>query len=230
MKLTGKTIVITGSNRGIGKELLLAALKENPEKIYATARDTSKIETNDPRVHKINLDLNDPESIKKMSTFQNIDVLINNAGALAYDNISFDKDLNMSTNYYGTLALTDTLIPNMNNGGIIANVCSILALTPMAFTKKYSASKAALHSATQSYRMQLKKENIHVLGIYPATIDTDMAKDFGDMQKADPITTAQNILKGIEEGIEYIFPDNGSNYVGNEFMKNPASLEKMFAQ
>lgn len=230
MKLTGKTIVITGSNRGIGKELVLAALKENPEKIYATARDINTIEINDPRVHKISLDLNDLESIKKMALVQNIDVLMNNAGVLAYDNISFDKDLNMSTNYYGTLALTDVLIPNINKDGIIANICSILALTPMAFTKKYSASKAALHSATISYRMILKKENIHVLGIYPATIDTDMSKDFGNMQKADPITTAQNIIKGIEAGTEYIFPDSGSHYVGSEFMKNPSSIEKMFTQ
>lgn len=230
MKLTDKTIVITGANRGLGKELLLAALKENPQRIIATARDINKIEVNDPRVYKISLDLNDIESINKMSSIKGIDVLINNAGVLAYDNISFDKDLNMSTNYYGTLALTDVLIPNINKDGIIANICSILALTPMEFTKKYSASKAALHSATISYRMILKKENIHVLGIYPATIDTDMAKDFGNMQKADPESTAQNIIKGIESGVEYIFPDSSSHYVGNEFMKNPSSLEKMFAQ
>jgi NAD(P)-dependent dehydrogenase (short-subunit alcohol dehydrogenase family) len=71
----------------------------------------------------------------------------------------------------------------------------------------YSASKAALHSITQSLRGTLEKHNITVIGIYPGPIDTDFAKPVPYPDKAAPECAAANIVKGIAEGQTYIFPD-----------------------
>ncbi len=115
-----------------------------------------------------------------------------------------------------------------NGGGAIGNISSIVGLAPMAGIGGYSASKAAVHSATQAMRAELKAKNITVHGIYPGPIDTDMAKDF-DMPKTSAKETAENILAGLAAGQEDIFPDAMSSQLGQVYAKDPKALEKQFA-
>ena len=115
-----------------------------------------------------------------------------------------------------------------NGGGVVANVISVLGLASMAGVGGYSASKAALFSATQAMRAELKAKKITVCGIFPGPIDTDMSKEF-PMEKASPESTAANIIAGISAGKEDIFPDPMSDNVGKLWAKDPKGLEQQFA-
>jgi NAD(P)-dependent dehydrogenase (short-subunit alcohol dehydrogenase family) len=98
----------------------------------------------------------------------------------------------------------------------------------MAGVGGYSASKAAVASATQAMRTELKAKNIRVHGVFPGPIDTDMAKEF-DFPKTSAAVTAENIIAGIAAGNEDIFPDPMSQQVGELWFKDPKGLEKQFA-
>lgn len=232
MKLENKTILVTGSNRGIGKSLVEALLAYPVKKIYASARDKEKLPNfNDNRVVPVQLDITDNASIKKAAQLcSDLNVLINNAGVLSNAGI-LSNDINllkndMNTNYFGTLEMVRVFaeIIEKNGAGAIANIISILGLASMAHIGGYSASKAALFSATQAMRAILKAKNIDVYAIFPGPIDTDMNRG-KDMPKASPESTAENILQGIIADTEDIFPDQYSKEAGQLWSTNPKALE-----
>lgn len=231
-----KTVLVSGANRGIGKALVRALLKTKAKKIYATARDIQKLpDFGDSRVVPIALDITQRDQIAKAAaTAADVQLLINNAGALAMASVVSGKpeDLaqDMAVNYFGTLSMVHAFAPviEKNGGGAVANVISVVGLASMAGIGGYSASKAALFSATQAMRTELKAKNINVHGIFPGPIDTDMAKDF-PIEKTSPEETANNILSGIASGQEDIFPDPMSQQVAALWAKSPKELEKQFA-
>ena len=97
---------------------------------------------------------------------------------------------------------------------------------PMALT--YSVSKAAVHSVVQGLRGELKNSNILVTGVYPGPIDTDMAKGV-EMEKDSPENVARDIIRGIAEGKEDIFPDVMSKQIGQGYSGSPKAIEEQFA-
>ncbi len=237
MKLDDKTILVTGSNRGLGKALVEALLKQPVKKIYTAARRIEDLPTfNDSGVVPIKLDIGDhPVQINQaVAQAQDVDVLINNAGVLSYGGVALgESDLlkqDMEVNYFGTLNLSRSFIPMLEKqgGGVIVNLLSVLSLASMAGVVGYSASKAALFSATQSMRTELKAKNISVHGVFPGPIDTDMAKGL-EMQKTSAQATAENIVAGIIADQEDIFPDPFSLQVSELWAKNPKALERQFA-
>lgn len=236
MKLENKTIFVTGANRGIGKAIVVALLKSPVKKIYASARSITDFQqVNDPRVVPIRLDITDQEQIRQaVQQAQDADVLINNAGVLAFAGIiSGEFDLlkrDMEVNYFGTLNMIRSFTPVLEKNGdaAIANILSIVSLASMAGIGGYCASKAALFSATQAMRTELKAKNISVHGVFPGPIDTDMAKDI-DMPKTSAQVTAENIVAGIAAYQEYIFPDPMSSQIGELWAKDPKALERQFA-
>lgn len=236
MDIRNNVVFITGANRGIGKALVEAALKHGAKKIYAAARKTSELpDFKDARVVPIALDITDRAQVKKAAEMaRDTQVLINNAGSLAFASVMegpmemLMRD--MEVNYFGTLNVTRAFTPAIaaNGGGAIASISSIIGLAPMAGVGGYCASKAALFSAIQASRAELKAKNISVHGIFPGPIDTDMAKEF-DLAKNSPADTAENILRGIEQGVEDIFPDPMSAQMGALWAKSPKELEHAFA-
>lgn len=236
MKLENKTVLVSGANRGIGKAIVEALLKQNVKKIYAAARNTKELPSfGDARVVPVQLDITDAAQIQKAAAQAgDVNVLINNAGALAFASVvsgsEADLQRDMQVNYFGTMNVSRAFVPVLekNGGGAIANVISVVGLVSMAGIGGYSASKAALFSATQAMRAELKPKNITVHGIFPGPIDTDMAKGI-EMEKTSPAVTAENIVKGITAGNEDIFPDPMSANVGELWAKNPKELERQFA-
>lgn len=231
-----KVVFVTGANRGIGAALVRALLTKKVKTIYAAARNPKELpDFGDARVVPVALDITNPEQVKKAAGLaQDTQMLINNAGALAFATIVAgtvsDLERDMQVNYFGTLKMVNAFAPLIakNGGGAIANISSIVGLAPMAGIGGYSASKAAVHSATQAMRAELKSKKISVHGIYPGPIDTDMAKEF-TMPKTSAKDTAENILAGIAAGKEEIFPDAMSAQLGEVWAKNPKELEKQFA-
>jgi len=235
MNLENKTIFVSGANRGIGKAIVEALLKHPVKKIYAAARNVNNLPGfNDTRVVPVKLDITDNSQIQNaVEHAKDVDVLINNAGVLSFAAIvGGEFDLlkhDMNVNYFGTLTMTRAFIPVLENkGGAIANVISIIGLASMASVGGYSASKAALYSATQAMRTELKPKNISVHGIFPGPIDTDMARGI-DMPKTSARETAENIVNGIAAGLEDIFPDPMSLQLSELWAKDPKGLERQFA-
>lgn len=236
MSLENKTIFVSGANRGIGKALVEALLKQPTRKIYAAARTIADLpDFGDARVVKVHLDITAPDLVNKaVALAQDVDVLINNAGVAAFASVvSGDADAlrrDMNVNYFGTLGMVRAFVPVLEKrgGGAIANVISVVGLASMSAIGGYCASKAALFSATQAIRAELKAKNISVHGIFPGPIDTDMSRDF-DMPKTDVHVTAENIVKGLMAGQEDIFPDPMSLQVSELWAKDPKGLERQFA-
>lgn len=160
MKLDNKTVFVSGANRGIGKAIVAALLKQPVKKIYAAARNVEGITTyGDPRVVPVSLDITSSSSIQAAAAKAgDVDVLINNAGVLAFASVlngaTQDLAQDMQVNYFGTLNVARAFVPILEKqgGGAIANVISVVGLASMAGIGGYSASKAALFSATQAMR------------------------------------------------------------------------------
>jgi len=236
MKIENKNIVVTGANRGIGAAIVRELLKHNVGKVYATARKIENLpDFGDSRVVPLALDITDPRQVKAVAEkARDAHILVNNAGTAhfggALDNPMEAVTADMNTNYYGTLAMTRAFVPVLlkNGEGLIATVSSVVGIAAFPAVGSYSASKAAVHSLIQSARGELKDRNIHVVGIYPGPIDTDMAKDF-PMEKASATLTAQSIVAGMIAGNDYIFPDPMSKEAGTLWQHDPRALEKQFA-
>ena len=238
MNISDSIILITGANRGIGFALTQKALEKGAAKVYATYRsegNRAALEALGERVVPVQLDLSDRKSIAQLSkSVPSLDILINNAGIFSATDVLEDTEeqlrSDIETNLFGTLSVTKALLPALKKGSAaaIANVVSVVGLAPMAAIGGYSASKAAVHSVTQSLRGSLKDEGISVHGIYPGPVETRMADSF-EIDKASPEAVAEKIFEGIENGTEDIFPDAMAEQAGQAFLSSPKALEQNFA-
>ncbi|MEM6611410.1 MAG: SDR family oxidoreductase [Cyanobacteria bacterium P01_C01_bin.72] len=238
MKISNSTILVTGANRGIGLALVEKLLEKGAAKVYATYRsenNRSALNEFDERVIPIRLDLADEATIEQLvQSVPSLNVLINNAGILSAANLLENTEEQLrndfETNFFGTLAVTKALLPVLKkeSSAAIVNIASIASLAAMPNLGGYSASKAAVHSMTQSIRGSLKADGISVHGVYPGPVATRMTEGF-DMEMTSASAVAEKILEDIENGVEEIFPDAMSQQTGPLFLSSPKSLEQNFA-
>lgn len=235
VSLEKRVALVTGANRGVGAAIVQALLDANVKRVYATARNLNSMTFNDERVTPLELDITDREQIAATANnVSDVNLLVNNAGVNAFGSI-LSSDLSgverdMRTNYFGTLDMVRAFAPiiERNGGGNIVNVISICALASMPGLGGYSASKAALFSATQALRPELNDKKIEIHAVFPGPIDTDM-NDGIDIEKASPESTAQHILQDMVNGIEDIYPDPVSQDVFKTWGSNPKQLEREFS-
>lgn len=233
MKLTDKTILVSGANRGIGRATVNALLTERVEKIYATARNTGDLpDFGDPRVVPLQLDITDADSIASAARVANdIDVLINNAGVLHIGSLleqtNEEIEANFTTNFYGTLSVIRNFLPVLESkpDASIVNVVTIAAFVNFPGLGSYSASKAALFSLSQGIRTELAPRGINVHTVNPGPIDTDMTRDL-PFDKADVAETGRNIVAGLKNGEADIFPDASSRQMFGVWSGNYRDLEQ----
>ena len=236
--INGKSVLITGANRGIGLALVEKALEKGAAKIYATYRSEANRAAPadvDERVIPVHLDLADKKTIEQLSeAVPELDVLINNAGIFSAADLLGDTEEqlrnDLETNFFGALSVTKALLSSLrkNDASAIANLSSVTGLASMPSFGGYSVSKAAVHSMTQSLRGKLKSEGISVHGVYPGPVATRMTEGM-EMDTTPASVVAENILTGIENGVEEIFPDLMSEQVGPLFLSSPKTLEGNFA-
>lgn len=231
-----KVILITGANRGVGRSLVTALLKNGAGKIYATCRDLSKMPAiDDDRLVLLPLDITDDKQVALIAAVaQDTEILINNAGTANPGNIlegdlsGMDNDLQV--NYFGTIKMMRAFAPILirNNPSILINMVSIAAYSPLPSIAGYAASKAALFSATLSVRIELAKKGVTVYAVNPGAIDTDMNKG-SDWDMPDPDSTAIQILEGVSDGKLDSIPDEMGQGMYAAWREDPSKLAKLFS-
>src|SRR5205809_5190640 len=191
MKLTGRTILITGGSAGIGLAFALKFLDLGNEVIVTGRRQAvlDQVKAKYPKLHTIQSDVADPAQIAALaarvkSDFPKLDVLMNNAGIMLYKNLkSPAADLTglmteMNINVGGVIGTTSALIDVLtSNKGTVINVSSGLAFAPLPSPPIYSATKAAIHSYTQSLRFQLEDTGVEVIELMPPGVKTALSAD-----------------------------------------------------
>jgi len=215
MKTTGNTILITGGGSGIGRGLAEAFHRLGNQVIIAGRKQRALDETTtaSPGMKSVTLDVSDPKSIQSFATqvtndYPSLNVLINNAGIMRPENLlEASNDLStaektVTTNLLGPIRLTAALLPSLRKQprATIMTVSSGLAFVPFAVTPTYCATKAAIHSYSQSLRYQLKETKVEVIELIPPYVQTTL---MGDQQADDPrampldeyINEAMSILK-----------------------------------
>jgi uncharacterized oxidoreductase len=198
MKTTDNTILITGGGSGIGRGLAEAFHRLGNQVIVAGRGQKTLDETiaANPGMKSVTLDVSDPKSIQsfaeKIAKEQpSLNVLINMAGIMQpEDLLEKPNDLStaektITTNLLGPIRLTAALLPSLRKlpRATIMTVSSGLAFVPLAMTPTYCATKAAIHSYTQSLRYQLAATNVEVIELIPPYVQTTL---MGDQQANDP--------------------------------------------
>ncbi|UWZ83494.1 SDR family NAD(P)-dependent oxidoreductase [Occallatibacter riparius] len=208
MNINGKSVFITGANRGIGKALAQEAIERGASHVYAGMRTLQ--ETSDKRITPIRLDVTDRSQITEaVSRLNRLDILINNAGIAIYDDLSSADVIktHLAVNLLGPYEMTRACLPLLKQSkGAVVNNLSIVAVAALPLIPSYSISKAASLNMTQSLRALLKSDSVTVHGVFLGPVDTDMNKGL-DIPKDSPAAAAKGIFDGLERGEEDIFPD-----------------------
>jgi NAD(P)-dependent dehydrogenase (short-subunit alcohol dehydrogenase family) len=220
--LAGQTVLVTGANRGMGREYIAQLLDRGVAKVYAAARDPRTVDAEHPRVVALQLDVTDARSVAEAGkTASDVSVLINNAGIARMASV-LDPDTSklraeLETNLFGPLATASTFADQIaERSGAIVNVASVLAWLPIGAS--YGVSKAAVAYATDSMRTELGPRGVQVLGVYVGLVDTDMGK-FSDAPKSDPADVVRQVLDGIESGADEVLADDVTRGVRAELAK-----------
>lgn len=213
----GSVALVTGSNRGIGPEIVRALLRGGAAKIYCGARDTATltplVAVAPDRLKAVQIDISNPVEISAAAEkCGDVTLLINNAG------VNFNTPLfaidgtdnarrEMEVNYFGTLNMCRAFQPILkrNGGGAVVNMLSILSLINLPLMGSLCASKAALLSLTQALRAEAKAQGTHVMAVMPGAVDTDMTRGL-EIPKLAPRPAAEAVLYGLKTRAEEIFP------------------------
>lgn len=213
MNLTGNTILITGGGSGIGRALAESFHALGNQVIIAGRRKQMLDETTaaNPGMASAVLDIEDQAAIRSFAEsvvkdFPALNVLINNAGIMRFEKLQAqqndlaDAEAMVVTNLLGPIRLTAALLPTLEKQphSVVMNVSSGLAFVPLAPTPTYCATKAAIHSYTESLRYQLRQSSIEVLELIPPYVATDLlggASDPRAMPLGDFIREVMDILK-----------------------------------
>lgn len=211
--LQNSVVLVTGANGGLGSHFVQQALDRGAAKVYASARNPQQWE--DPRVVPLALDVTDRASIEAAAaTADDVTVLINNAGISNDANVIGDEEklrALFETNFFGPLAVANAFAPALrNHQGTLLDVHSVLSW--IAIGSGYSASKAALWSATNTLRIQLAENGVHVVGLHLGYTDTPMTSTV-DAPKNDPRDVVASAYDGIEANAFEVLADDLSRQV-----------------
>jgi NAD(P)-dependent dehydrogenase (short-subunit alcohol dehydrogenase family) len=206
--ISGKAVLITGANRGIGRALVQEALDRGAARVYAGTRNALAV--SDSRVIPLVMDITDERQIRDAArSVDALDVLVNNAGLALYDDLADPAMLrqHLAVNLFGTYAVIQAFLPLLaQSRGTIVNNLSVNALAPLPIIPSYSISKAAAFSMTQALRVILAPKGIRVHAVLTGPVDTEMSQGL-DVPKASPQAVAKGIFDGVANDEDEIFPD-----------------------
>lgn len=216
-----KTILITGSNRGIGYETArqLASLGHD---VIISARDKEKLSGALKRLNDegltasgVVIDVANSQSIRLAANDLSeknttLDVLINNAGILLREDITISSQNSeilkkiIDTNCFGVLEVTLCFLPLMNNPGKIINISSeggSMSLPVAGWNPAYCVSKSMLNALTRHLAYELREKNIAVNAVSPGWVQTSMGGNSAprtlDKGAETPVWLATEVAKQV---------------------------------
>lgn len=219
MLFHGKTALITGASRGIGRAIAYALARQGMQRILLVARDVQRLETVAAEVRQLGaeaivlpIDLTDPiqANVVIARAWQHhgpVHLLVNCAG-VAYQTPFLQAKLpqvqaEISTNLIGLYTVTRLVARRMaaRREGCIVNVSSLMGKVAAPTMATYSATKFAIVGFTQALRSELAPYQVRVVALLPSLTDTDMVKDFSwfrGVQPSTPEQVAQTLVKGLQ--------------------------------
>jgi NAD(P)-dependent dehydrogenase (short-subunit alcohol dehydrogenase family) len=211
--LSDAVVLVTGANGGLGSHFVDQALERGAAKVYATARTPR--EWDDPRVVPLALDVTDSASVAAAAeAAPDVTLVINKAGSSNGASVVGDQSASrqlFETNYWGALAVADAFTPALRkNRGTLLNVLSVLSW--LGLGDSYSATKAALWSATNTLRVKLAGDGVHVASLHLGYTDTPMTTNVTE-PKNDPADVIRSAYDGLEAGSFEILADEISRQV-----------------
>jgi uncharacterized oxidoreductase len=229
MKLSNRTVLVTGGTSGIGLGIA-EAFHRSKSRVIVCGRDReklSKVEEKFPGITALSCDVGDAQQRQNLAAevlrrFPDLDILVNNAGIQRY--IDLNKGYNelksgedeIAINFVSTVELTALFIGHLikRPSAAVINVSSGLGFMPMLDTPIYNATKAAIHTYSLVLRQQLKDTSVKVIEIVPPMVDTNLNREGRDrahlkyrgISLSDYIPT---VIKGLEDDADMIFYGDG---------------------
>lgn len=201
--LTGKTALVTGAGKGIGRAIALALaaqgvrvalLARTETDLQAVAQEIN--DANGPAAVVVTADVADRAAVdaavaQALEQLGSIDILINNAGIGSFGKFAdmepADWEHIIQVNLLGTYYVTRAVLPQMQKrrSGDIINVASTSGLRASAGSSAYSASKFGMLGLTEALMQEVRKQNIRVSALTPSTVATELATTNG-LTDGDP--------------------------------------------
>jgi uncharacterized oxidoreductase len=241
MKTTNNTVLITGGSKGIGFEIA-KLFSAGGNKVIITGRDRQRLDKAVSQLKNTTAIVSDVS--KKEDTaalvvtlhkdFPDLNMVINNAGhAILYDIGNSERAFDIAgeeilTNYLAVIRLNEQLLPLLKTQpeAAIVNVSSVVAIVPGSLTT-YSASKAALHSYTQSLRIALHRTStVKVFELMPPLVDTEFSAPINGKNGISPSVVAQDLIDAIAKDI-YEIRVGKTQYIYELYLKSPAEALKV---
>lgn len=242
MKTSQNTALVTGGSVGIGFEIA-KVLSESGNHVIITGRNEERLKSAAAKLENVTAivsDVTKAEDVNSLTEtlnekFPGLNMVVNNAGhALLYnistgDDNAFEKaGEEMLTNYLSVIRLTEKLLPLLKRQpeAAIVNVSSIVAFVPGSLVG-YSASKAALHSYTNSLRIALAEtSSIKVFELMPPLVNTQFSKAIGGERGISAESVAKDFFRALQN-------DNYEIHVGQTadlyrlFLSSPSDALKL---
>lgn len=215
MNTSNNTVLITGGSAGIGFAIA-RLLSQKGNHVIITGRNRERLDEAAAKLSNVTAivcDVTNEEDVRALTTrieleFPQLNVLINNAGEAYLHQLNDHTGTTakaireINTNYFSVLNLNEKLLPLLSrqDKAAIVNVSSIVAFVPGYTLPTYAASKAALHSYTQSLRYALSHNTgIEVYELMPPLVNTEFSKEIGGENGIDPAVVAHDLVHAFEQ-------------------------------
>lgn len=226
MKIADATVLITGANRGIGLAFAKAFLARGARRVYAGARDPSRVDL--AGVTPLKLDVTSVADIEAAAAQAgDATIVVNNAGIAAFGSFLADDAeqslrRHLETNLLGVLRVSRAFAPVLarNGGGALLNVASIASWITNPLLANYAVSKAALWSLSNGLRNDLRAQGTQVTTLHMGFVDTDLTKDV-TMPKSTPEAIVAQALDALEAGADEVLADDMTRQVKHGLSAEP---------
>lgn len=217
MRLSERTVLLTGGTSGIGLELARLLLARGAT-VLVTGRDPARMEAAKrelPAVHTFRSDVGDVQDVSDLhdevtARFPTLDVLINNAGMMRNLKLAAPRDLRdvtreIDVDLSGPIRMVQRFLPHLQARpeALIVNVSSGLAFAPFPISPIYSAAKAGLHSYTRCLREQLRGTSVRVVELAPPPVETPLYRgEFEAETRGQKAMAADELARRALAGVE----------------------------
>jgi uncharacterized oxidoreductase len=245
MKTSENTVLIIGGSAGIGLEIAKLAIKKG-NKVIITGRDKKRLDSALSQLQNgigIVSDVSKKEDLENLASqikneYPEVNIVINNAGrALVYDILTQEDVYDIAedeirTNYLSIIRANERLLPllSTHKEAAIVNVSSVVAFVPGSLIT-YSASKAALHSYTQSLRIALERagSSVKVFELMPPLVNTELSAPIGGENGIPPSQVADEFFAALETN-DYEIRVGNTQYIYDLYLQSPAEALKVMNQ